>query len=254
MKMKFWIFVIACASTTEPDDSPIRLSSALGACLLGLVEEAAALEEARALLGGDLDVPRRQQEHLVGDALHAAVERVRQAAAEVDQPLRELGVRALEVQDHRDPLLELVRDLLRVVEAARQHEMHADGARAGQRLDDRAPPLWPIDARRGARLGPQDARPRRSHVAGLGIGPVVEVTGASTRRESAHVRPLGIRALHVLVGEVALVVPVLFLGDAEVDERLVPDIAEAHAEIVTPATAGATTIDELRASESTVSD
>ena len=62
-----------------------------GSCpFLGLVEEAAALEEPGALLGRDLDVARRQQEDLVGDPLHAAVERVREAAREVDQPLREL--------------------------------------------------------------------------------------------------------------------------------------------------------------------
>src|SRR5437762_13413524 len=79
---------------------------------LGLVEEAAALEHAGALLGGHFDVPRRQQEDLVGDALHAAVERVREAAAEVDQALRELLVGALKIQDHRHALLEPVGDLL----------------------------------------------------------------------------------------------------------------------------------------------
>src|SRR3954470_13283955 len=88
-----------------------------------LVEEAAALEEPRALLGRDLDVPGREQEDLVGDALHATVERVGQAAREVDQALRELLVAALEVEDHRDPVLELVRDLLGVVEAPRQDQV-----------------------------------------------------------------------------------------------------------------------------------
>ena len=60
---------------------------------LRLVEEPAALEQPGPLLGGDLDVSRRQQEDLVGDALHAAVERVRQPAREVDQTLGQLGVR-----------------------------------------------------------------------------------------------------------------------------------------------------------------
>src|ERR687884_66898 len=101
-------------------------SSAPAAKFLGLVEEAAALEEPGALLRGDLDVPRRQQEDLVGYALHAAVERVREPAREVDQPLRELLVRALEVQDHRDRVLELVGDLLGVVEAAWDDEVHAN--------------------------------------------------------------------------------------------------------------------------------
>src|SRR4051812_21343844 len=100
---------------------PIRLSSgsrALVLAALSLVEEAAALEQARPLLGRDLNVSRREQEDLVGDPLHAAVECVGEAAGEVDQALREILVGALEVEDDRDRLLELVRDLLRVVEAA----------------------------------------------------------------------------------------------------------------------------------------
>src|SRR5437870_13321273 len=97
---------------------PIRLSSwsrALVLVALGLVEEAAALEEPRALLGRHLDVSRREQKDLVGDALHAAVEGIREAAGEVDQALGEILVGALQVEDDRDRLLELVRDLLRVV-------------------------------------------------------------------------------------------------------------------------------------------
>ena len=73
----------------------------------------------------DLDVGGRQQEDLVGDALHAAVQGVREAAGEVDQPLRELGVDALQVEDHGRVVLEAVGDLLRVVEAARDDEVHA---------------------------------------------------------------------------------------------------------------------------------
>src|SRR3954452_20379285 len=56
--------------------------------VLRLIEEAAALEQPRALLSGYLDISRRQQKHLVRDALHAAVERIRQAAREVDQAFR----------------------------------------------------------------------------------------------------------------------------------------------------------------------
>ena len=69
----------------------------------------------------------------------------------------------------------------------------------------------------------------------LRIGPVVEVPLAPPRRESADVRPLGIGPLKLLVGDVAVLVPVVLLGDAEVDERPVPDIGEAHlARNVTP--------------------
>src|SRR2546423_3464517 len=111
---------------------PIRLSSGsrgLVLAALSLVEEAAALEEACALLGRHFDVSRRQQENLVGNALHAAVECVGEAAREVDQALGEILVGALQVEDDRDRLLELVRDLLRVVEAARHDEVNADGGR-----------------------------------------------------------------------------------------------------------------------------
>jgi hypothetical protein len=62
---------------------------------LRLVEEAAALEQARAFLGGHLDISRRQQEHLVGDALHAPVEGVGQPAREIDESLREILIGAL---------------------------------------------------------------------------------------------------------------------------------------------------------------
>src|SRR5438034_11808967 len=114
--------------------TPMEPSSASTLPFLRLIEEAAALEHPCALLGGDLDVPRREQEDLVGDALRTAVERVREAAREVDQALRQLGVGALEVEDDRDRQLELVGDLLRVVEAARDHEVHLD-VRARHRLE-----------------------------------------------------------------------------------------------------------------------
>src|SRR5512146_2306246 len=66
--------------------------------VLRLVEEA-ALEHSRAILRRQLHVARREEEDLVGDALHASVERVRQAAREVDQPLAELRDGGLEVED-----------------------------------------------------------------------------------------------------------------------------------------------------------
>src|SRR5688500_4083628 len=81
--------------------SPMSVPSRRSVGFLRLVEEAAALEHARAFLGGDFDVARRQQEDLVGDALHAAVERVGEPAREVDQSLRQVLVGALEVDDHR---------------------------------------------------------------------------------------------------------------------------------------------------------
>src|SRR5918994_3904828 len=95
----------------------------------GLVEEA-LLDQPRALLRRDLDVARREQEDLVGDPLHAAVERVGEAGREVDQAHGQLVVGPLEVEDDRDRLLELVRDVLGVVEGLGDHEVHADVAAA----------------------------------------------------------------------------------------------------------------------------
>src|SRR6185295_6339355 len=185
---------------------------------LRLVEEAAALEQACAFLGGHFDISRRQQEHLVGDALHAPVEGVGEPAREIDEALREILIGALEIEDHRNRLLELVGDLLRVVEASRHDQVHANGGRR----------------RHGGDPRPQHGRPV---VRGLGIGPVVEFALSPARGEAPHVRALGVAPLEVLVGDVGVFVPVLFLGDAEVDEGLVPHVRKAHlARNVTPRT------------------
>src|SRR6266540_97665 len=136
---------------------------------LSLVEEAAALEESRALLGGDLDVSRREQEDLVGDALHSAAKRVGEPAREVDQPLGELSVGALEVEDDRRPLLELVRDLLGIVETARDDQMDAHRWVAGCGLD-RAGPGRPHDGSPGAGSG-------------FGLRPVLELAPSSRSEE-----------------------------------------------------------------------
>ena len=163
------------------------------------------------MLGGHFDVSRRQEEYLVGNALHAAVERVRETAGEVDQALREILVGALQVEDDGDRVLELVRDLLCIVETARDDEMHTHGRRPGKCGDAR--PL---------------AHHRRAFAVGLGIGPVVELALAPARSEPAHIRAFRVRPLDVLVGDVALLVPVVLFGDAKVDERPVPDVREAH--------------------------
>src|SRR5204863_1676346 len=84
-----------------------------------------------------------------------------------------------------------------------------------------------------------DARPQHLGAVGsrLRVGPVVELPVAPPRRQAADVRALGVAALNVLVRDVAVLVPVLLLGDAEVDEGLVPDVGEAHCgRNVTPGT------------------
>src|SRR3954451_1552565 len=192
--------------------SPIRTVGTLGppAAGLALVEEA-LLDQFGALLGRDLDVARREEEHLVGDPLHAAVERVGEAAGEVDQPLGEVGVRALEVQDHRDPVLELVRDVLRVVEGLGDDEVHADVVRA------------PVAATSSA------ATDGSQHAGATGLDggvvgeDVVDLVAAAPGGQAADVRALALPVTRLGLGPGLLVgVGVPILGQAEVDERAVP--------------------------------
>src|SRR3954447_13123547 len=178
----------------------------------GLVEEA-LLDELRALLRGDLDVARREHEHLVGDALHAAVQRVRQPAREIDQALAEVGLDALEVEHDRDRVLELVGDLLGVVEALGDDEVHAHVAAS-------------VPAAHRAQDG------GRAPAAVVVVGEdVVEVVAPALRAEPPDVGPLAVAVLELglgLVGGLLLLVRVALLGEAEVDERTVPRVAEGH--------------------------
>src|SRR4029077_20322569 len=64
----------------------------------GLVEEA-GVEVARLILGRQFDVLGREQEDLVGDALHPPLERVGEPRGEVDQALREPGLDRLQIDD-----------------------------------------------------------------------------------------------------------------------------------------------------------
>src|SRR3972149_2838511 len=191
-------FVAVSNSSPTARASPMAATSGRAREFLpsrsGLVEEVASLAHLRPLRGGKLDVRRREQEDLVGHTLHATVQGVREAAREVDQPLRQLLIGALEVEDDRNRALELVGNLLRVVEAARHDEVELARCR-------------------------------------LGGGRVVNLARAA-RCEPAHVRALArvVAPLQLLVRGEPVLVPVLFLlGDAEVDEGAIPDVREAHA-------------------------
>src|SRR5213079_2891830 len=64
---------------------------------------------------------------------------------------------------------------------------------------------------------------------GVGVGPIVEFLSPAARRQAADVRTLAIGALELLLGDVAVLVPlVVLLGDPEVDEGAVPDVCKAH--------------------------
>src|SRR5436190_15417156 len=143
-----------------------------------LVEEA-LFDELRALLRRDLDVARREHEDLVGDPLHAAVEGVGEPAGEVDEALGEVGLDALEVQNHGNRVLELVRDLLGVVEALGDHQVYAHVAAA----------ISP-----GAHGAQLRRRPRGDVVVGEDV---VEVVAAAPRAQPADVRALAIAILEL---------------------------------------------------------
>src|SRR5204862_2671734 len=141
-----------------------------------------------------------------------ALERVGEATCEVDQTLRQLGVRALEVEDDRDGVLELVGDLLRVVEAAWHDEVHARGRGACGRGR-----VYAAQARALLGLGTASR-----------VGPVVVVALALARSDPPHIRATLLVASLELLGGGGVVVPFVLLGNPEVDEWAIPHISEGH--------------------------
>src|SRR5205823_9732596 len=62
----------------------------------------------------------------------------------------------------------------------------------------------------------------------VGVRPVVVLLPVAAWQPT-DVRAVAVRALELLVGDVAILVPVLvFLGDAEVHERAIPEVGKAH--------------------------
>src|SRR3954451_8435326 len=103
----------------------------------GLVEEP-AFADPRLVLGGHVDVPGAEEEHLVRDALDTTAQSEDEARGEVDQPL---GVRVgqlREVHDDRTALAEALADLARLVVGLRVHG---------------GDPVGLLRGRRGVRLG-----------------------------------------------------------------------------------------------------
>src|SRR5829696_640833 len=208
----------------SPSCTKFRLDRASGARptsarpALALVEEA-LLDQTGTLLGRDVDVARGEQEHLVGDALHAPVERVGEAGGEIDEALREVGIGALQVEDDRDRVLELVGDLLGVVEALGHHE-----------VDLQVPPVTAaVGLHRAQDAGLAATAARR--VVGEDVVEVV----APAPGQAADVGPLAVVVLQLRLGLAgrSVTVPLahgfgiglLVLCEAEVDESTVPGVA-----------------------------
>ena len=115
-------------------------------------------------------------------------------------------------------LLEVVGDLLGVVEAARDDEVHTGETAA-------------IVDRYGAGSTPRRraGRPQR-HAAlarALRLAPLVHFGRAPARRQSPYIRAFAVGALGLL-GHVTVLVPFFLFGYAEIDERPVPDVREPH--------------------------
>src|SRR5262245_34915199 len=105
-----------------------------------LVVEVAA-GDAFAVLRGDVHVGGRQQVHTVGHHLDLPVQSVDQTGGEVDEPAGDRVVRALQVHDDGDPVLETVGDVARLVEAARLRLVDRPGGRGPVRRDRPNDPL-----------------------------------------------------------------------------------------------------------------
>src|SRR5690606_18592378 len=101
-----------------------------------------------------------------------------------------------------------------------QDQVDAHRVRVGDGLDVR-----PAAARAPGGRDGDGPRPVR-----LRVGPVIELLLAAPRGQSADVRPVAVALLERLLRDVAalVVVVLVLLGDAEVDERAVPEVAEAH--------------------------
>ena len=158
----------SAGADANPQRGPGRCARRRGVpCVRSKLIEEALLNEPGAFFGRHLDVARREQEDLVGHPLHAPVERVGEAAGEVDEALGEIGVGALKVDDDGDVDLELVGDLLGVVEVLGNDEVDLDALRPRQAR-------W--DARRAA---PRSARRRV-------VGEDVVVVGLPGARAAAR--------------------------------------------------------------------
>src|SRR5207248_1481377 len=85
-----------------------------------------------------------------------------------------------------------------------------------------------------ARDGLETARPAHGPLDGgrvlARVGPVVVVALPPARGQPAHVRAGAVAPLELLLRRIAVdvLVPLVLLGDAEVDERAVPDVCESH--------------------------
>ena len=125
---------------------------------------------------------------------------------------------ALEVQDHRDGVLELVRHVLGVVEALGHDEVDAHLV---------APVAAPSDR-------PQDGG------AGVVVGEdVVDLVAPAPARQAPDVGPVAIAVLELGLGlgsrlrstsrsDQLVVLELAFLGKPEVHERTVPGVPEGH--------------------------
>ena len=130
------------------------------------------------LLLGDLDVRRREQEHLVGGLRHRAAERVREAAREVDEPALQVAVDALQVQDDGLAGLQPVADLLGVVEALRAPSR----ARVSRASGSASPPTTAAAVASGRSAS---SRSRRLRMTVTGLGSLV---AARAQSRAAHDR------------------------------------------------------------------
>ena len=177
------------------------------------------------LLRRHFDVGRRQEEDLIGDAVHLAAEPVGEPAREVDDPAGEIAVDVLKVDDHGLRHLQLVADLLGVVEADGSHDVHACALYRRDRPHHRRAGLQ-CDARLGLTRDRADAARCR-----LGLETRWRATAA------------GVPGRHRLLAHAVVLLVLLVVDETEVHHR--PSPHGCHAVTPEPSSTPRTDSDRL---------
>src|ERR1035438_2834138 len=166
---------------------------------LTLVEEA-SLGHARLVLGRHLDVGRGQQEHLVRHSLDAPVQPEDQPCGKVDEPLGITVDHLGQVHDHRGALAKVLSDGTSFIVCARVQRRDTGKISSLGGRGHVASWRWLTCIRDQLRA---DGTPSRTVAVGLGVIRLV------------------VLLVFLLIGVVAILVPVVILDKAEVDRHLV---------------------------------
>src|SRR5215211_9006230 len=212
------------ASDLTRPDYPDLLQSPPGR-VLELVEER-PLGDALALLRAHLDVARREQEDPVGHRLDIAVERVRQARAEINHPAAQVAVDVLEVQNNGLLALEAVREVLGVVEAGGLEDAYARRTLVGDRPQVRRRVLASVALSPTRTLTTEEV-PQRSTEGRRAFGPAEAPHGRS-RLGAARSASVGFAGVTALFFHFVLVIILVIDTEPEPGRDPVQTVPNSH--------------------------